>query len=599
MKNISNQTTEGSLGREGSAPSSPAKAASVKRIPEEQATRDALRRGARDVTGGLSRANPLPASRVETIARQILANHHLPDDYLGFAMVAVDNEFWREQFAAVPMRDRLLLLPHCLRDSVKCAGVYDNTGLHCKECGSCVIVALKSEAEELGYRVIVAEGTPTVVQHVLRGQAVGLLGVACLDSLEKAFDRVAKLGIPHAAVPLLRSGCANTAVEADVVRQVMTLSSEPPAEKTRVYFPLLRAAAGILEDANTARLLAPLLSQSARDAVREHGHGTPDDSFSEAETVAVEWLGVGGKRFRPFITLAAYAAMTWGDAALEPSADVAGKFTDAVRRVALAIEVMHKASLVHDDIEDGDAFRYGQETLHQKYGIPVAVNVGDYLIGLGYRLVAHGADELGKECVADILGALSEAHLKLCRGQGAEFAERRKPPSAWTPQAMQSIYALKTTPAFEVAFFAGFRMAGEADHFREPLAAYSRYLGVAYQVKNDLEDYDVENTSKTPNTGASRAFSDSVPGPGPTILRAFATSMGGVTVAEDLERIEAGDMPPYDRLLAIRRLYEEAGVFEKARRLIDGCRKQALKCADGMPHEAFADLMRFVVDMVS
>src|SRR5205807_6137372 len=97
---------------------------------------------------------------------------------------------------------------------------------------------------------------------------------------------------------------------------------------------------------------------------------------------------------------------------------------DAVRRAALSIEAFHKASLVHDDIEDDDSFRYGHETLHRRHGVPAAINVGDYLIGLGYRLVARERKELGGDCAADILNRLAEAHLKLSEGQGAELLWR-------------------------------------------------------------------------------------------------------------------------------------------------------------------------------
>src|SRR6185503_2935803 len=79
---------------------------------------------------------------------------------------------------------------------------------------------------------------------------------------------------------------------------------------------------------------------------------------------------------------------------------------DLVKRAALAIECFHKASLVHDDIEDDDTFRYGRETLHRQYGVGTAINIGDYLIGLGYRLVGRDRKELGGDCAADILNRL-------------------------------------------------------------------------------------------------------------------------------------------------------------------------------------------------
>ena len=95
-----------------------------------------------------------------------------------------------------------------------------------------------------------------------------------------------------------------------------------------------------------------------------------------------------------------------------------------MRRTALAIEAFHKASLVHDDIEDDDTFRYGRATLHRQYGVAAAINVGDYLLGLGYRLVGRERKELGGDCTADIVNRLADAHLKLSEGQGAELLWR-------------------------------------------------------------------------------------------------------------------------------------------------------------------------------
>jgi len=379
-------------------------------------------------------------------------------------------------------------------------------------------------------------------------------------------------------VPLLRDGCVDTEAELDVVRRLMRRSSVRAHEKTRGYVPLLRTAAEMFEEETLGRLLGPVTKSGVREL---------SASFGETAEVSSEWLGAGGKRFRPFVTLASYAAMTQGTSALEPGAELQGVFGDPVKRVALAIEVMHKASLVHDDIEDGDATRYGVETVHVRHGVPVAVNVGDYLIGLGYRLVASVAGDLGGECAADILGALSEAHVKLCVGQGAELSERRRRPDEWRPAAMQAVYALKTAPAFEVAFYAGLRMAGDAGRYREALKAYSRQLGVAYQVRNDLEDYEEEGAART--AGRPEEWSCR-----PTILRAFA----GSEAAERLARTESSELPAAEKLSAARRIYEEHGVFESARRMISGCRERALEHADAVGHDVLSELMRFVANTV-
>src|SRR5690606_20437439 len=131
-----------------------------------------------------------------------------------------------------------------------------------------------------------------------------------------------------------------------------------------------------------------------------------------------------------------------------------------VKRCALSIETFHKASLVHDDIEDDDEFRYGDLTLHRKFGTPTAINVGDYLIGLGYRLVAQESRTLGAEVVSEILDRLSEAHVKLSEGQGAELIWRDSLDKQLTPQDAIRIYALKTAPALEAALHTGLRLAG-------------------------------------------------------------------------------------------------------------------------------------------
>ena len=127
------------------------------------------------------------------------------------------------------------------------------------------------------------------------------------------------------------------------------------------------------------------------------------------------------------MTVAAYALARHGLAVLEPGVEPAALIPASIQRVAVAIETMHKASLVHDDIEDDDAFRYGQPTLHRTYGVASAINVGDYLLGIGYRLIAGEAPAIGAQCVTDLLTALSAAHLALCRGQGAELLWQRQP----------------------------------------------------------------------------------------------------------------------------------------------------------------------------
>src|SRR5256885_1121022 len=272
-------------------------------------------------------------------------------------------------------------------------------------------------------------------------------------------------------------------------------------------------------------------------------------------------MGQAGKGSRRFIPLAAYDALKGAPGTR--SAETLD-LPDGVRRTALAIEAFHKASLVHDDIEDDDSFRYGRETLHRRHGVGTAINVGDYLIGLGYRLVSRDRKELGGDCAADILNRMSEAHLKLSEGQGAELLWRDAADKALTPLDALKIYALKTSPAFEAALYAGLRLAGPADKYERMVSEFSKNLGVAFQILNDLRDWEGDSDNKM-------MAGQDVLAARPTLLLALA--LEGLTGGdrEELLAILHHEHPRQNQNLVprVRQLFEKANVFEKAEKLVE------------------------------
>lgn|GEM_PF-4696630 len=366
---------------------------SFKRMPESPEVRQAIRRAAADAVF----ERPPTREELRLQADALVGRLGLPKDYVGFAMVSLSNAWWSDAFADVPFEKRLLLLPQCLRSSEACAAAFDGREWMCAHCGSCRIGDVQKRAEHLGYRVAIAEGVTSVTQHALEGQADAILGVACLDSLEKSHGRIFEWGIPHMAVPLLTDGCQGTEADLAELVRCLELRRHTPARSYASYIPLLRFAKKLFD--------RPWIEDDA-----------------DADRIAAQWLTAGGKRFRPFVTLASYAVARHGLEVLDSKTDLDPLLPEAVHRLAVAIEAVHKASLAHDDIEDGDAMRYGRETLHRAHGAPIAINTGDYLVGLGYRLVASCAGELGPEAVADILGRLAAAHVELCRGKGRSCA---------------------------------------------------------------------------------------------------------------------------------------------------------------------------------
>lgn len=560
--------------------------AGIKHIPPSPQDRQQIRALAAQHAAALEPGRPLGRSTLETHGRALLAELGLPECYLGFTMVALASAYWREQVEAVPFDRRLLLLPHCLRKAETCPAEYDEFGLLCRSCGACRLNDLKRQAESLGYQVLIAEGSPIVLKMIVQGQADAILGAACLTSLEKALEKVLQVGIPCMAVPLLTNGCRNTTIDVDCVAEMIATPYRPGAAAGAPFLPLLRAASRLFEPEELARLLEPAWARRVVPASEPQpapGALSAGDPRLATHALAWDFLLRGGKHFRPFITLAAYQAQR----GIDP-----GDIPDAVRRVAVAIEVFHKASLVHDDIEDDDSERYGRPALHRQYGPAAAINVGDYLIGLGYRLVAAEQGALGAAAVSDVLATLSEAHLRLCEGQGAELAWRAAPHFSLPPLEVLRIYALKTAPAFEAALWAGLRLAHSAPALRALTARYSRHLGVAYQILDDLDDWrgggPVEHVSAG-NRPDSR----------PTILTALAMQNLAPARQQELQRLlaipEDGDSR---RLWAIRALLEQAHVFHQASALVDKHRRRAHALADEAKAPSLVRLLHYLVDAI-
>jgi geranylgeranyl pyrophosphate synthase len=301
-------------------------------------------------------------------------------------------------------------------------------------------------------------------------------------------------------------------------------------------------------------------------------------------------MGQGGKRSRPLITLAAFDAMKGAPGTR--SADEL-QLPDTVKRVALAIEGFHKASLVHDDIEDDDTFRYGRETLHRQYGVPTAINVGDYLLGLGYRLVAKDRKELGGDCTADILNKFSEAHLKLSEGQGAELLWRDAKEKTLTALDALKIYALKTAPAFEAALYAGVRLAGPADQYEKPVQEFAKNLGVAFQILNDMKDWEGDSDNKL-------LAGQDVLSARPTLLLALALEGANPADREELLALLVGnhERTKEELIDRVRILFTRANVFTKADKLIEKFRGKAEAIADEIEPVELRELLYYLVDTV-
>jgi geranylgeranyl diphosphate synthase, type II len=523
-------------------------------IPQTKAERDQITAIVRGYVQRYRPVPPMPIPELREHADRIVAAAGLDPVHRDYIGVIVSNEAWRDTLATIPYERRLLLMPKCLRVEARCPAPFDEFGLLCKKCGLCSIQDLQTEAERLGYAVLVAEGSAIVMSIIETGKIEAIVGVSCLSVLERAFPQMEAAAIPGIAIPLLQDDCIDTNVDTDAVWDVIHLTSDDKTYRLDLD-GIRREVQGWFEAASLDRLIGPAEDETGR--------------------IARHWLAKAGKRWRPFLTACAYLALRD-----DPDAPI----SDEVRRAAVAVECFHKASLVHDDIEDADETRYGEAALHETHGQAVALNVGDYLLGEGYRLLA--TIDAPAEARIEMLRAAAEGHRTLTEGQGAELCWARAPRVLTSLQVLD-IFRRKTAPAFEVALRVGGALAGASEDVRDVFAKYSEALGIAYQIRDDIDDL----------TGTDA----------PDDIAALRPSL---PLAVGVERAKGQHEEAHAALLAawrrdttdtpevLRGRLVELGAEERCRRLLDSYKEEAIRSLAVLEEPTLKGLLRRIVGKI-
>ena len=421
-------------------------------IPETLEERMQLRRVLKTFVQEQHLCPPVSLKQLEGLAEAFIAGNQIYQEMRSWLMVEIHNQLWLPIVAGIPHERRLLMLPKCLSKHGACQAEYDAFGLLCHRCGRCHIPVLQDRAESLGGLSIVAEGFTQVIELIENNVVDAVIGVSCLDSLEKAFPLLVRHAVPGLAIALNDSGCRDTHVDEEYVEELLTMLDESST-------PSLLDHEAIREQVNRWFTRPELVQLMRPEADR-------------TMNVCLDWMCGEGKRWRPYLLSAVWQALT-GKA----------EMPEDVHLAAVAVECFHKASLIHDDIEDHDDTRYGQPTINALYGDAFAINAGDALLGYGYRILAQSNN-------AELLRLIADAHLKLCKGQGEELAWNNEPIGM---DYVMNIFRHKTMPAFEVSLMLGLSCTGNYAHLRPILKAYSEALGIAYQLKDDLEDFIQDN----------------------------------------------------------------------------------------------------------
>lgn len=176
----------------------------------------------------------------------------------------------------------------------------------------------------------------------------------------------------------------------------------------------------------------------------------------------------GGKRLRPFLVLVSNYAVN-------------GKLNSAYN-AAIAVELLHNFTLVHDDIMDNAGKRRGRPTLHIKYDLSTAILAGDNLIGLAYEFLLKDCKNNDKK----VMQTFTAGMIEVCEGQSmdTDFETQEKV----TITEYDLMIRKKTAALAEMCCSIGAQIGGGTKEEIKALAGYGKYLGMAFQYQDDLLD---------------------------------------------------------------------------------------------------------------
>jgi octaprenyl-diphosphate synthase len=283
--------------------------------------------------------------------------------------------------------------------------------------------------------------------------------------------------------------------------------------------------------------------------------------ISVLEEASRHILSAGGKRVRPRLLLLAAQAVGADD------------LSGAVP-LAAAVELVHTATLVHDDINDNSLRRRGHESVNARWGQTFALLTGDFLFTKAYELMAP---------YGDLNKLTAEATVALVEGESLQAASARD--NTLDRETYQRIIAKKTASLFRSAAMTG-AAYGEGDSKQvDALGEYGFYLGVLFQIVDDLLDLTGDPCLMGKPAGVDREQGDGV---------GIAVAIGG--------NGRSGSQPtgPEDPFAAIKRRLIQGGAVEEGREMAQVLAARANRALDALPPgpavDELHDLIAFVLE---
>lgn len=313
--------------------------------------------------------------------------------------------------------------------------------------------------------------------------------------------------------------------------------------------------------------LAALLAEdlAAVDALIHQHMASP---VGVIPNLAAYLIDAGGKRIRPLVTLA--------------SARLLGGGGDGPRKLAAAVEFIHSATLLHDDVVDVSSMRRGKKSANLVWGNSASVLVGDFLFARSFNLMVETGDIQVLDILARAASVIAEGEvMQLAAANDADTSRER----------YMAIVEAKTAALFAAAARAGAVAAGRPGEEAAALSTYGRELGLAFQLVDDALDYGGLAAAMGKNIG------DDFKEGKVTLPVVFARDAGDEAEQIFWRRVmggERGDDDFNQALVLMKR-------HDSIRLTFDAAREHASRARDalsGLPANAYRDALADLADFV-
>jgi len=295
-------------------------------------------------------------------------------------------------------------------------------------------------------------------------------------------------------------------------------------------------------------------------------------NVSLVESIGHYIVAAGGKRMRPVLVLLSSRACDIDNDDHLPMAGV--------------IEFIHTATLLHDDVVDMSTLRRGRPTANSQWNNPSSVLVGDFIYSRAFQILVSLQNMRIMQIMADTTNRIAEGEvLQLLNKHNVEVSEA---------DYMRVIHN-KTAILFEAASQCGAILAGAGEHIEDALRRFGLHVGTAFQLIDDVLDYEGDSEKLGKNIGDDLAEGK------PTLPLIYAMQHGSETDASLIAgSLKTGGLESLEKIIAV---VQESGGLSYTRKLAQEQAEKAIACLEALPESSYRtaldSMARFSIERVS